>query len=398
MRITKRALEINASPTLAIDAKAKAMKKEGIDVITFGVGEPDFDTPTHIKMAGIKAIEDGFTKYTAVAGIDELKEAICVKLKIDQGLEYNSQEIIVSSGAKHSLYNAFQVLCEEGDEVILPAPYWVSYWEQIKLAGGIPVVVETKEENQFRLTPEQLIAAITEKTKLLILSSPSNPTGTVYSQGELKAIAQIAVEKGLIVISDEIYEKLIYDGGKHISIASLGEDIKKQTIIINGVSKGYSMTGWRIGYAAGEKEVIQAMTRFQSHATSNPTSIAQKAAVEALTGCQDSVEMMRKEFEKRRDYMVKRLNDIPGISCLKPQGAFYVFPNISSYFGKTLRGKIINNSSDFAQILLDQAKVALVPGIAFGVSDYLRLSYATSMENIEEGMNRMALLLQEVNG
>lgn len=395
MRLAKRAAAISPSPTLAIDAKAKGMKKRGLDVIGFGVGEPDFDTPEHIKQAAIQAIEEGFTKYTPVAGIDELREAICRKLKNDQGLEYSPQEIIVSSGAKHSLYNAFQVLCEEGDEVILPAPYWVSYWEQIKLAGGIPVVVQTKEENGFKLTAQQLRDNLTEKTKILILTSPSNPTGAVYTREELEALANIVVEKELFVISDEIYEKLIYDGKSHVSIASLGEKIKELTVIINGLSKGYSMTGWRIGYAAGKQEIIKAMTNFQSHATSNPTSIAQKAGVEALNGSQEPVAAMVKEFVKRRDYMVERLNQIPGISCLKPGGAFYVFPNVASFYGKTIRGKEITDSLVLAEVILEEAKVALVPGAAFGVRDYLRLSYATSLESIMEGLNRIEALLKE---
>jgi len=395
MKLAKRAAAISPSPTLAIDAKAKAMKKNGLDVIGFGVGEPDFDTPEHIKKAAVEAIQQGFTKYTPVSGIDELKEAICQKFKREQGLEYRPQEIIVSSGAKHSLYNTFQVLCDEGDEVILPAPYWVSYWEQIKLAGGIPVIVPTKEENGFKLTAEELKSALTDKTKILILTSPSNPTGAVYTKAELEALAQILVEKGIFVISDEIYEKLVYDGQSHVSIASLGEKIKELTVIINGLSKGYSMTGWRIGYAAGNQEIIKAMTNFQSHATSNPTSISQKAGVEALNGPQEPVAAMLKEFTRRRDYMVERLNQIPGISCLKPGGAFYVFPNVASFYGKTISGKKIKDSTDLAEILLEEAKVALVPGIAFGVQDYLRLSYATSLENIVEGINRIESLLQE---
>lgn len=395
MKLAKRAEAISPSPTLAIDAKAKAMKKAGLDIIGFGVGEPDFDTPEHIKEAAVKAIEEGFTKYTAVAGIDELKEAICAKLQRDQGLTYTPQQIIVSSGAKHSLYNAFQVLCDEGDEVLLPSPYWVSYCEQIKLAGGIPVVVETKEDNGFKLTGEELSQAITPKTKVLILNSPSNPTGAVYSKEELETIARILVEKNIFVISDEIYEKLIYDGNQHVSIASFGEKIKDLTIIINGLSKAYSMTGWRIGYAAAHEKIVKAMTNFQSHATSNPTSVAQKAGVEALNGPEEPLAEMLKEFKKRRNYMVENLNKIPGITCLCPGGAFYVFPNVSAYYGKTIRGKKITDSTALAEVLLEEGKVALVPGEAFGVKDYLRLSYATSLENIMEGIRRMEALLQE---
>jgi len=394
MKLAERVLAINPSPTLAIDAKAKAMKKQGFPVIGFGVGEPDFDTPENIKQAAIKAVEDGFTKYTAVAGIDELKEAICAKMRKDNNLVYQPNQVIVSAGAKHSLYNTFQVLCEEGDEVILPAPYWVSYWEQIKLAGGKPVIVQTKEENGFKLTAEQLRESLTEKTKILLLNSPSNPTGAVYSREELLALGEVILEKKLIVISDEIYEKLVYTG-EHISIASLSEELKEQTIIINGLSKGYSMTGWRVGYAVGPKAVIAAMTRLQSHATSNAASICQKAAVEALLGPQDSVASMKKEFRKRRDYMVERLNKIPDICCYKPQGAFYVFPNISALLGKTIRGKKMNNSADLADLLLEESKVALVPGVAFGVEENVRLSYATSMEQIKEGLDRIENILQE---
>jgi len=395
MKLAKRAEGISPSPTLAIDSKAKALKKAGLDIIGFGVGEPDFDTPEHIKEAGIKAIEEGFTKYTAVAGIDELKEAICAKLQRDNGLFYTPAQVIVSSGAKHSLYNVFQVLCEEGDQVILPAPYWVSYLEQIKLAGGTPVIVPTKEENCFKLTGPELAQALTPQTKILVLNSPSNPTGAVYSREELAAIARIAVERGIFVISDEIYEKLIYDGKQHISIASLGEEIKQLTIVINGLSKAYSMTGWRIGYGAAAEEIVKAMAKLQSHVTSNPTSIAQKASVAALNGSEAPLEEMRQEFEKRRDYMVENLKKIPGISCLCPKGAFYVFPNVATYYGKTIRGKKISDSTVLAQVLLEEGKVALVPGEAFGVHGYLRLSYATSWENIGEGIRRIGALLEE---
>ncbi len=393
MKLAKRTLNISPSPTLAIDGKAKKMQQEGIDVISFGVGEPDFDTPENVKEAGIKAIKDGFTKYTAVAGIEGLKKAIIDKLAKENGLEFQSNQIVVSAGAKHSLYNAMLVLCDEGDEVILPAPYWVSYIEQIKMAGGIPKVVETKEENNFRLTPEQLEAASTNKTSLLILNSPSNPTGAVYTANELKALAKIIKKHKLTVISDEIYEKLLYDGLTHVSIAAVDPEIKDQVVVVNGLSKAYSMTGWRIGYAAAPANVAKAMADLQSHSTSNPTSIAQKAAIEALEGTQEPVEQMRLEFVKRRDYMYERLNNMPGITSTKPGGAFYLFPNVSNYYGKKYKGQTIANSTDFAEILLTAGKIAVVPGVAFGSENNIRLSYAASMETIEEGLNRMEQVL-----
>ena len=393
MKLAKRAFAISPSPTLAIDGKAKKMQQEGINVISFGVGEPDFDTPENVKEAGIQAIKDGFTKYTAVAGIEELKKVIIDKLAKDNGLEFQSNQIVVSAGAKHSLYNAILVLCDEGEEVILPAPYWVSYIEQIKMAGGIPKVVETKEENNFKLTPEQLEAAITDKTSLLLLNSPSNPTGAVYTADELKALAKIIKKHNLTVISDEIYEKLLYDGLTHVSIAAVDPEIKDQVVIINGLSKAYSMTGWRIGYAAAPANVAKAMADLQSHSTSNPTSIAQKAGVEALAGTQEPVEQMRLEFVKRRDYMYERLNSIAGITCTKPGGAFYLFPNVSNYYGKKFNGQTIANSTDFAEILLTEGKIAVVPGVAFGSENNIRLSYAASMKTIEEGLNRMEQVL-----
>lgn len=389
MRLAKRAEAISPSSTLAIAAKAKEMKKAGIDVIAFGVGEPDFDTPLAIKQAGMKAIADGFTKYMPVGGADDFKAAIVAKLKRDNDLIYQPDEIIVSSGAKHSLYNAFQVLCEVGDEVIVPTPCWVSYCEQIKLAGGIPVFAEGREENGFKLCPEDLKAVITPQSRIIVLTSPSNPTGAVYSKAELEALAEVILEHKLWVISDEIYEKLVYDGNKHISFASLSEEAKKATIVINGLSKGYAMTGWRIGYAAGPKEVIKAMNKLQSHMTSNAASMAQKAGVEALSGDQTAAEEMRQEFEKRRNYMVERLNKMPGIKCCKPGGAFYVFPNVREFFGKSIGGNKINNSSDLANVLLTEARVALVPGSAFSAEGYLRISYANSLEQIKEGLDRI---------
>ena len=389
MTISTRVAQISPSATLAITAKAKQMKAEGIDVIGFGAGEPDFDTPDHIKEAAKKAIDEGFTKYTPASGTMELKEAVCKKFRNDNNLDYTPQEIIVSCGAKHSIYNAIIALCSEGDEVILPSPYWVSYPEMIKAAGATPVVLESTQESNFKILPAQLQEATTPKTKLLILNSPSNPTGMLYTKDELQAIRQILVEKGIFCISDEIYEEIIYDGHEHISMASLGSDIKELTLVINGVSKAYSMTGWRIGYAAGRKDIIKAMSNLQSHSTSNPTSISQKAALAALEGSREPIDTMVIEFKKRRDYIIERLNSINGISCLKTQGAFYVFPDVSELFGKFFNGKEIKDSMSLTEALLNEARVAVVPGSAFGSDVNLRLSYAISMESIKEGLNRI---------
>jgi len=396
MSISKRVSTISPSVTLAITAKAKRMKQEGIDVIGFGTGEPDFDTPTHIKEAAKKALDEGFTKYTPASGMEELKEAICRKFKRDNNLDYSPQEILVSCGAKHSIFNAIFVLCNEGDEVILPSPYWVSYPEMIKVAGARPVVIETTQKNNFKVTPQQLQEAITPKTKLFILNSPSNPTGMVYTKEELELIGNILIKRGIFCVSDEIYEKIIYDGHEHISIASLGQAIKRLTIVINGVSKSYSMTGWRIGYAAGPKEVIQAMSNLQSHSTSNPSSISQRAALAALEGHEKFSSEMVAEFLKRRDYIVKRLNSINGISCLKPQGAFYVFPDVSQIIGKTFRGQLVKDSVSLSEILLAEANIAVVSGSAFGADSYLRLSYAISMEIISKGLDRIAEFVKEL--
>jgi aspartate aminotransferase len=389
MGIAKRAMAIKPSPTLATAAKAKAMKAQGIDVVDFGVGEPDFDTPDNVKQAGIKAIQSGFTKYTPAGGTDELKEAVIEKFRKDNGLSYEKSQILISCGAKHSLYNIAEALFDPGDEVIIPSPYWVSYPDQVLLNDAVPVIVETMEKEGFRLAAGQLEKAITKKTKALVLNSPSNPTGLAYDKKTLEEIASIAVKHGVYVISDEIYEKLLYDGFQHFSIASLGREIKDLTIVVNGVSKSHSMTGWRIGYAAGPKEIISAMANIQSQSTSNPASISQKAALEALRGPQDFIAVMNKEFDKRRKYMVERLNKMNGISCLMPVGAFYAFPRVAPLFGKSVNGKKINNSSDLAAYLLEDAKVALVSGDAFGADAYIRLSYATSMENIVKGMDRI---------
>ncbi len=387
--LSERAMQIKPSPTLEIDAMAKAMKKEGRDIISFGVGEPDFDTPENIKEAAIKAIRDGFTKYTPVGGIDELKEAIVEKFKRDNSITYKKSEILVSCGAKHSLYNIAQSLINDGDEVIIPVPYWVSYPDQVLLNGGIPVFLRTKEEDSFMMMPHDLRKAITPRTKAVIINSPSNPTGQIYTEDVLMEIAEIIVEKNLYVISDEIYEKLLYDGARHISTASLNDEIKKRTIVVNGLSKSHAMTGWRIGYAAGPEDIIKAMTDIQSQSTSNPTSISQKAAIEALMGPQDFTEIMRKEFDKRRRFIVDELNSIEGITCSMPKGAFYVFPRVSSLYGRGDGSRKIMNSQDLSMYLLEKAGVAVVPGIAFGDDNYIRLSYATSMVNIKKGMERI---------
>jgi aspartate/methionine/tyrosine aminotransferase len=387
--VSERATKIGTSPTLKIAAKAKAMKAEGLDVVDLSVGEPDFPTPENVKAAGIKAIEQNFTKYTENDGIPELKKAVCKRLKEDYGLEYKPNEVLVSSGAKNSLFNLVQAIVNEGDEVIIPAPYWVTYPEQVNLAKGKPVIIETREEDGFLLTPEQLRAAITPSTRALVLNNPSNPTGAVYSREQLLALAEVIRKEDIYVIADEIYSKLIYDGFQFVSFAALGEDLKKKTIIITGVSKTYSMTGWRIGFAVGPAEIISAMSKIQSHTTSNACSISQKASVEALAGPQYEVNRMVAEFQRRRNYVLMRLQQIPGISCFKPQGAFYVFPNVSSYFGKEAGGIQIRNSYGLAYYLLKEARVAIVPGDAFGADNYIRISYATSMENLEKGLDRI---------
>jgi aspartate aminotransferase len=395
--LSNRAKSLRPSPTLAINAKAKSMQSQGIQVISFGAGEPDFDTPDNIKKAAKRAIDDGFTKYTPVGGIDELKDAIINKFKSDSQLTYKRSEILVSCGGKHSFYNLAQAIFDQGDEVIIPAPYWVSYPPMVSLAGGSPVIVETTEKNEFKISPEDLKKALTPKTKALIINSPSNPTGSAYDKKELERIAEIAISNNFFVISDEIYEKIVYDGFKFISIASLSEQIKTKTIIVHGVAKTYAMTGWRIGYTAGSEEVIAAMNNIQSQSTSNPTSIAQKASVEALAGPQDEVGKMVSAFAQRRNYIVDRLNKMPGVSCYKPAGAFYVFPNFSSYYAKSYQGKKIENSTRLADFFLDVARVAVVPGVEFGADPFERLSYATSMEDIKEGLNRIEEALKKLS-
>lgn len=395
--LSGRAKALKVSPTLAINAKAKAMQAQGIRVISFGAGEPDFDTPENIKRAAIKAIEEGFTKYTAVGGIDELKDAIIEKFRRDNGLSFKRSEVIASCGGKHSFYNLAQALFEAGDEVIVPAPYWVSYPPMVALAQAVPVILNTREEDDFKILPETLKKVITPKTKALVLNTPSNPTGTAYTKEELARIAEMALSHHFFVISDEIYEKIVYDGFEFVSIAALGEEIKKKTVIVHGVAKTYAMTGWRIGYAAGPDEIIAAMTNIQSQSTSNPTSIAQKASVEALIGPQDEVRNMVSAFAERRRYMVDQLNRMEGVSCYNPAGAFYAFPNFSSYYGRSYKGKRILNSTDLADYFLDEARVAVVPGGEFGADEFERLSFATSMENIEEGLNRIEDALKKLD-
>ena len=389
LKISKMASQISPSPTLALDSKYKQMKKQGIPVVGFGAGEPDFETPENIKNAAIEAIKCGMTRYTPASGTIELKEAIVNKVKRDTGLEYKIENVVVSNGGKHSLTNVFMCILEPMDEVIIPAPFWVSYPEMVKMAGGKPVFINTTEENDFKFTPDMLKKAITDKTRALVLNTPSNPTGMVYSKAELEEIAKIAVENNIYVVFDEIYEKLIYGDTTHTNIATLGEDIRELTIIVNGMAKAYAMTGWRIGFTVSNVKLAKAMSNLQSHATSNPNSIAQAASVEALSGDQSSVESMRVEYEKRRDYMVKRINSIEGISCKNPDGAFYIFMNVKELLGKEHYGKVINTVSELCDDILDKALVALVPSEGFGIDGYARLSYATSMENIVEGLDRI---------
>jgi aspartate aminotransferase len=379
-KISRRAASLSPSLTLAIDSKAKQMKAEGHDVVGFGAGEPDFDTPHHIKEAAIKAISEGFTKYTPSSGIPELRQAIAEKFKRDNDLHYKPSQVIVSCGGKHSCYNVILATCEEGDEVIIPAPYWLSYPEMVKLAAATPVILETSDKTEFKVTPEQLRKAITKKTRLFILNSPSNPTGSLYTRDEIKALGDICVEKGVLIMSDEIYEKLVYDGATHTSVASFSQAHFDHTIVVHGFAKAYSMTGWRLGYLAAPDPIAKAIDAIQSHSTSNPTSFAQKGAVEALTGPQDHLSAWLGEYSKRRSVAHQKLNSIPGISCVNAKGAFYLFPNIS---------KTGLKSTEFCAKLLEQQKVAAVPGVAFGADDYLRISYATSMANIEKGLDRI---------
>lgn len=394
--VSDKANQIGESPTLKITAKAKAMKAQGIDVIDLSVGEPDFPTPENIKQAGIAAIEKDFTKYTQNDGIPELKQAIIQRLREDIGVEYQPEEIIVSSGAKSSLFHLIQALINPGDEVIIPAPYWVTYPYAVQLAQGKPIIVPTREENGFLLTPEQLRTAITPATKAIIINNPGNPTGAAYHRRQLEELAEVILDEEIFVIADEIYYRLVYDDFRFVSLASLGEEMKKKTIIINGVSKSYSMTGWRIGYAAGPAEIIKGMAKIQSHTTSNACSVSQKAAVEAFQGPQTEVAKMVAEFQRRRNYVLMRLQSIPHVSCFKPQGAFYLFPNFSYYFDKEHNNFRIRNSYGLAYYLLKKAQIAVVPGAAFGADNYLRISYSTSMEKLEEGMDRLIQAISEL--
>ncbi len=399
MGLSERIGRIKPSPTLAVSAKAKAMKAQGIDVVSFGAGEPDFDTPRHIKEAAIQAIRDGFTKYTPASGIDELKVAVCEKFARDNGLTFDKSQVVISCGGKHAFYNLAQVLLDPGDEAIIPAPYWVSYPDMVRLAGGTPVIVETHEENGFKLTPDQLDAALTDKTKIVVINSPSNPTGAAYTKEELKALSEVILTyPNAHVISDEIYEKIVYDGYTFTSIANCGEDILGRTVIIHGVSKTYAMTGWRIGFTAGDTGIIKAVSMLQSQSTSNPTSIAQKAAVAALKGPQEPVDEMVRAFHERRDYAISRLNGMEGVTCFTPHGAFYAFPNLNAYMGKTYKNTRIDSGFDLAAYLLDEARVAVVPGDAFGKKGYLRLSFATSMEEIKKGLDRIEEGLGKLKG
>jgi aspartate aminotransferase len=389
-RLSGRLDGLKESATLAITAKAKALKAAGHDIIGLGAGEPDFDTPGNIKEAAIKAIRDGQTKYTPVGGIAELKDAIIAKFIRDNALAYTPEEVIVSCGGKHSLYNLFQAVLNAGDEVIISAPYWVSYPPMTELAGGVPVIVKTSEGNGFKMTPEEFKANITERTRAVVINSPSNPTGSAYTKGELEKLAEVALGKDLLIITDDIYEKLVYGGFEFASIASVTKEARERTVVLNGVSKAYSMTGWRIGYAAGPANIIKGMTKIQSQSTSNPASISQWAAVEALNGPQDAVAVMAAEFVKRRDFMVQGLRAIDGVKCFRPEGAFYVFPNFSAVYGKSFKGGVITGSMDLAKYLLDEAGVAVVPGEPFGDDNCARLSYATSMKNLEEALKRIA--------
>ena len=391
--LSRIALAIEPSATMAIDSMFKQMKADGLDVIGFGAGEPDFPTPDYIKEVGIQAIQNNDTKYTPSVGTVALRKAICQRLKEDCGVEYTPAEVAVSNGAKPCVYVALRALVNPGDEVILPAPYWVSYIELIRMVGGVPMVVEATEAEHFKITPEKLAAAITPKTKCMILNNPSNPTGLMYSRKELEEIAKVCVEKDIYVISDEIYYRLAYDNEEFVSFAALGEDVKARTLLVNGVSKSYAMTGWRIGYVAAPAAISKVIGNYLGHCTGSPSSISQAAAAEALSASQETVEKMREAFEERRNYMVERMNQIEGVSCIKPEGAFYVMMNISKIFGKELFGHVIKDADDFGNMFLKYGKVAVVPGTSFGAPEFIRWSYATSMENIKAGLDRLECFL-----
>ncbi len=392
--ISKIASRIQASTTLVIDSMFKDMKANGVDVVGFGAGEPDFPTPEHIKQAGIRAIETNKTKYTPASGLLDLKKAVCHRLLEDYQLDYRPEQIVVASGAKHVVYLTLMVLCDPGDEVVIAAPYWVSYSEMVQQAGAIPVIVTAGEEQAFKITAEQLEAAITPKTKVFMLNSPSNPTGMVYSREELEAIAAVCLRHNIYIIADDIYSNLVYDGLPYCSIASLGEDVKRHCIVINGVSKSYAMTGWRIGYSAAEPEIARAMSNYVSHSTSAPSTISQYAAIEALNGPQDEIAAMREAFQARRDHLVARMNEIDGVSCMKPQGAFYVMMNMKSFIGKTMYGQVIHDDNDFAKLFLEKGLVATVPCSAFAAPGFIRWSYATSMQEIDKGLDRLEAFIK----
>lgn len=389
LTVSHRCQNIAPSLTLSIDARAKEMRAAGLDVVGFGAGEPDFPTPTHICDAAKEAIDRGLTRYTPAAGTKELRKAICEKLKRDNDMTYTYGDIVVSSGAKHSLYNIFQAILDPGDEVLIPTPCWVSYPEMVRMAGGVPIFIPADESTDFIPTNRDIASRVTRRTKAIIITSPSNPNGSVWSREQLQFVADLAVSHPFYVVSDEIYEKLIYDGRKHLSIAQLGEQIKAQTFMVNGVSKAYAMTGWRIGYVAGPRHEMQAIASFQSQAASNANSVAQYAAMKAILGDQSCVDEMVEQFQLRRDVMVERINKIPGVSCRKPQGAFYIMMNIKRLLGSSYNGRIIESSMDFAELLLAEKQVAVVPGVAFEAEGFCRLSYATSLEEINKGLDRI---------
>ena len=392
--LSRIASAVQASTTMAIDSLFKQMKADGIDVIGFGAGEPDFNTPDAIKQAGIEAIQNNFTRYTPAAGTLELRQAACDRLRADCGVEYKPSQVVVSSGAKHLVYLALRALVNPGDEVILPAPYWVSYIELIKMVGGVPVVIHTTEAEHFKLTADKLEAAVTPRTKAIILNNPSNPTGMMYGREELEAIADVCVRNEVYVISDEIYYSLAYDGKQFTSFAALSPEAKELTILVNGVSKSYAMTGWRIGYACANDQIAKIMANYVSHSTGSPVAISQKAAVVALNAPQDEVEAMRKAFEERRNYIVEGMNAIPGVSCIKPEGAFYVMMNLEQLIGKTIHGVEITDDDVFADAFLKHGLVAVVPGSGFGAPNFVRWSYATSLDNIKEGLARLEKFLK----
>ena len=396
LTLSRKAQAVKPSSTLAITAKAKALKAEGIDVVGFGAGEPDFNTPDNICQAAVEAIHDGFTKYTPASGTEELKKAISKKFKEFNGLDYKPNQVVISNGGKHSLINVFQAILNPQDEVLIPAPYWLSYPEMVKLADGVPVTVATKKENGYKVTVAELEAAFTDKTKAIVLNSPCNPTGMLYTKEELEAIAKFVVEKDIYMVSDEMYEYLVYDGEKHISIASLNEEIYKRTITVSGVSKSYAMTGWRIGYTGSSEEIAKLMGSVQSHCASNPNSIAQKATVEAILGPQDTVKEMCKEFDSRRKYMYERVCALPYVSCVEPKGAFYTFIDFTEATQKSYKGETVGSSAKIAEILINDYKVAVIPCEDFGVENHIRLSYAISKEQIEKGLNRIEQFLNDL--